>query len=409
MAEHMPDHTTPDHSAPDHSAPDHSAPDHSARPAALSRRRFVACVGGLAGLAGLAACDPASPFTTRPFATRPFTPRAANPRPFNPDGAKGAFALLPLSGSAAAVGQDMARAMSLAASGQTLPTTLDCGDSAETATTAARTALAAHARLILGPLRADQVPAVLALAGTVPVVTFSNDESLAGSGAFLLGVTPAQSVATMFSYARSQGASRVALVAADTPYGRASASAAQAIATAGGLHLSAILLRDPAAPGLVSALRSASGGVMPEAVLLPDRGAALQAFARGLRAARVQIMGSLQWGLGADATALANPDLDGAWFAAPPPAAFQAFADRFEAAFGTTPGFVAALGFDAATLALSRAANPAATRKAILRPQGFDGALGHFQFRQNGTCSRNLAVLSLKNTQITQIAEVTET
>ena len=68
----------------------------------------------------------------------------------------------------------------------------------------ARRSTAAPA-LLLGPLRADQTPAVLAEAGAAPVVTFSNDDRLAAQGAFVMGVTPAQSVAAAFSYARAQG------------------------------------------------------------------------------------------------------------------------------------------------------------------------------------------------------------
>ncbi|MEO6301006.1 MAG: ABC transporter substrate-binding protein, partial [Paracoccaceae bacterium] len=132
-------------------------------------------------------------------------------------------------------------------------------------------------------------------------------------------------------------------------------------------------------------------------------------FARGLKGSGVQIMGSTQWGLGADADALTNPDLDGAWFAAPPPDQFQQFADRFEAAFGTTPGFVAALGYDAALLALDLAASRSMTRKGLLRAEGFNGALGHFKFRADGRCTRNLSVLGLNNGQITALAEVSDT
>lgn len=356
----------------------------------MSRRGFVS----MSALAALSACASGNPFTGRRSSGK---------------GAEGAFALLPLSGTAGGLGQDMARAMSLAGNGLTLPQTLDAGEGADAATAAAKTAMAGHARLILGPLRADQVPGVLAVAGQVPVLTFSNDESLAGSGAFIFGITPAQSVATMFSYAKAQGAKRLALIAADTAFGRSSALAAQAIAKAGGLNLSAILLRDPGKPGLASALRVASGGVMPEAVFLPDRGAALQAFARGLNGAGVQIMGSTQWGLGADAEALSNPGLDGAWFAAPSPTAFQPFADRFEAAFGTTPGFVAALGYDAALVALDLAASGGMTRKGLLRTNGFTGALGRFRFQPDGRCTRDLAVLGLNRGEITALGEVSDT
>lgn len=360
----------------------------------MLRRSVVTALAGMT-LATLAGCGSGgSPFT---------------PRPGGGAGAKGAFALLPLSGDAASLGSDMARAMSLAGSGLTLPETLDAGDSADAASAAATTARQGGAKLILGPLRADQVPAVLAVSGDVPVLTFSNDESLAGSGAFIFGVTPAQSVATMFSYAKAQGARRVALVAADTPYGRSSAVAAQALAAAGGLNLSATLLRDPAKPGLASALRQASGGVMPEAVFLPDRGAALKSFARGLSGAGVQIMGSTQWGLGVDGEVLSNPDLDGAWFAAPAPDQFQTFANRFLTAFGTTPGFVTALGHDAALLALTLGASGKMSRAGLLRPEGFIGALGHFKFLSDGRCTRDLSVLSLRAGQIVALGEVTDT
>jgi branched-chain amino acid transport system substrate-binding protein len=348
----------------------------------LSRRGFL--VGG----AALTACAPAGMGGSRA-----------------PD-AKGAYLLLPLSGSMAEIGQDMARAATLAAPGAALPTPFDTGEDAETAGEAARQAKAADARMILGPLRADQVPAVLQVAGSVPVVTFSNDETLTGSGAFILGVTPAQSVATMFSYARAQGAKRVAVVAADTPYGRSTAIAAQQIATAGGLNLSATLLRDPKAGGLAAALRAASGGVMPEAVFIPDRGAALQSFARGLRG--TQLMGGMQWGLGAEADALSNPDLDGAWYAAPPPEAFQNFADRFEAAFGSVPGYVAALGHDAAIMALTLSGSTM-SRKGILRSAGFSGALGRFRFLPDGRCKRDLSVLGLNSGQVVALGEVSDT
>ena len=56
-------------------------------------------------------------------------------------------------------------------------------------------------------------------------------------GAFVMGVTPAQSVATMFSYARAQGLTRIAVVARESPLGAASIAAARGIAQAGGISL----------------------------------------------------------------------------------------------------------------------------------------------------------------------------
>lgn len=313
--------------------------------------------------------------------------------------------LLPLTGAAAAVGQNMARAAVLAVGGDGGPPVLDTGDTAEGAAAAARTALEGGARLLMGPLRSDQTPAVLAVAGTVPVVTFSNDDTLAAQGAFVMGITPAQSVATMFSYARAQGLTRIAVVAADTPLGAATATAARAIGAAGGIAITAVLMRDPGAGGLVAALRKA-GGELPQAVFLPDGGRALAGFAKGLAGSGVQLLGSVQWGV-ADPAADAN--LSGGWFAAPPPDLFLPFADRFQAAHGEAPGVVAGLGHDAALMAMGLAQAGAVSRKGLLRKGGFTGVLGPFRFLDTGRCQRDLAVLTLQRGTLSVLAEVSGT
>ena len=325
------------------------------------------------------------------------------------EGGSRAALLLPLTGNAAALGQNMARAASLVTQGispNQAPRIYDTADTVGGAAMAAQKAIADGVRLILGPLRADQTPAVLAAAGTIPVVSFSNDDMLTGQGAFVMGITPAQSVSAMFSYARAQGLARIAVVAADSPLGAATANAAVRTAQAGGINLPATLLRDPGAGGLVSALRQASGGTLPQAVFLPDGGPALAGFARGLRGSDMQILGSVQWGV-SDVTG--NGDLAGAWFAAPPPDLFLPFADRFQAAFGEQPGVVAALGYDAALVAVGLGNARALTRKGLVRPAGFTGVLGAFRFQQDGRCQRNLSVLGIEAGRIVALGEVAET
>lgn len=324
------------------------------------------------------------------------------------DGSAAAL-LLPLTGSAAAVGLNMGRAASLVTQGLpsgAAPAVIDTGDTAAGAAAAAQQAIAGGAKLLLGPLRADQTPAVLAVAGKVPVITFSNDDTLGEQGAFVMGITPAQSVSTMFSYARAAGAARIALVAAETALGSASATAAARIAAAGGITLAATLLRDPAQDGLVSALRQASGGTLPDAVFLPDGGGALQSFATALRGSGVQLLGSVQWGISDVST---NADLAGAWFAAPPPDLFLPFADRFQAAFGEQPGIVAALGHDAALMAVGLGSARAMNRKGVTRKAGFTGVLGAFRFLSTGRCQRDLSVLGLDGDNITVLGEVAGT
>ena len=321
-------------------------------------------------------------------------------------GGRDAALLLPLTGSAAALGQNMARAASLVtqtAQAGSAPQVYDTGDTAEGAAAAAQKALNAGAKLLLGPLKSDQTPAVLAVAGKVPVITFSNDDALGAQGAFVMGITPGQSVSTMFSYARAQAITRIAVVARDGPLGAATVQAAQSIAAAGGITVTAALLRDPAAGGLSSALKKAGGGSLPDAVFLPDGGATLQAFAAALKGSGVQILGSVQWGV---SDVESDGNLAGAWFAAPPPDLFLPFADRFQAAFGEQPGTVAALGHDAALLAVGLGNARALNRKGLTRGAGFTGVLGAFRFLPNGRCQRDLTVLGIEGGTITVLGEV---
>ena len=316
--------------------------------------------------------------------------------------------LLPTTGAAAGIGQNMARAATLVVADvpQATPTPVfDTADTIEGAGLAARKALDDGARMLFGPLRADQTPAVLAEAGKLPVVSFSNDDRLTARGAFVMGLTPAQSVATVFSYARAQGVKRVALVARTGQLGTASADAARQLAAAGGLTLTATLLRDEAA-GTTAALREASGGTLPDAVFLPDGGDALLGFANALSGSGVQLMGGVQWGVVDPASSGA---LAGSWFAAPPPQPFVQFLDTFEARFGESGGIVTALGHDAAMIAALLSGAGQLDRDGLTRKDGFTGVLGPFRFLPDGRCQRDLAVLSIENGAIVTLAEVTGT
>ncbi len=316
-------------------------------------------------------------------------------------GGRDAALLLPLTGAQGQLGQKMAEAASLAATGDG-PPIFDTADTAAGAAAAAAKAVDGGARVLFGPLRADQTPAVVAAVGRVPVVTFSNDDALAAQGAFVMGMTPAQSIAATFSYAKAQGLTRIALVATDTPIGAASVTAARSIAAAGGLTLGPVLLRSPGAGGLAAAVRAGK----PQAVFIPDGGAALDGFARALSGSGLQLLGGVQWGSG---DVEGNASLAGAWFAAPPPDLFAPFADRFAAEFGAEPGVVAALAHDAALIATGLGANRALNRKGLLRPAGFTGVLGSFRFLADGRCQRDLAILTLEGGQVVVLGEVAGT
>ena len=317
------------------------------------------------------------------------------------------FALIiPQSGEFANIGEDMAKAIELAISNSASSTNMsifDAGGTDSTAEEAAKKAVDSGAAMIFGPLRSSQTLAVLKVAGRVPIVTFSNDESLSGEGAFVFGLTAEQSVLTMFTYAKAQGMKRLAVLGSPTPFGEGSVKAAARVASAGGLELTAALLRDPNSPGILDALRTEAGGSLPEAVYVPDAGARLYSFARALRGTGVQLLGSAQW---ATADLVGQSDLVGAAYAAPSPTVFNPFAAEYQSRFEKSPGIVAALAFDAVLIGQGMLAANELSVKGLQREAGFSGVLGPFSFDRTRKCLRDLAVLSVGRTGIETVAEV---
>ena len=145
--------------------------------------------------------------------------------------------LVPLTGSSAALGEDLVDAaqMALFDVGRTdlelLPR--DTGDEPGKAEAAARSALDAGAELLLGPVygRSAQSVAPIAAGRGVNVISFSNDASVARPGLYVLGFRPEEQVDRIVRYGAAQGRTRFAALAPGDAYGgRALAAWRSAIA-----------------------------------------------------------------------------------------------------------------------------------------------------------------------------------
>lgn len=309
--------------------------------------------------------------------------------------------LAPLTGRAAPLGQAMRIAAGLGGPGLGASAEveiLDSGDSPESAARAARAAVDAGAKLIIGPLFRDQTPAVVKASRNVPVISLSNDTDLAKRGAWVFGLTPEQSAQAILGYAASQRARRIVVVVPEGPLGARSVKAAKSLAKPLGLNVSAT--EHPGGRGVAKAVREVAGPTPPDAVYLPAGGAPLAAQAEGLRSSELQILGSAQW-LGADLGAM--PGLEGAWFSAPDPLRFEPFAKAMEAETGASAGILAGLAFDAVEMARLLGRMRAQSAKGLRRTDGFDGVLGPFRFPNSKICQRGLGVLGVQDGGITLI------
>ncbi len=311
--------------------------------------------------------------------------------------------LIPKSGASAALGRSMERAALLAQGvtpGKNL-IVIDSGDTATSAALAARAARKAGVKVVMGPVFTAQVRSVLAVVGpSVPVLTFSNDATLLDSGAFLLGLTAQQSVASVLSYAAGRGVRRVAVGGAAEGWGgQVRAAVAQNAAALG-------LIADAWPTNIGSVLPGVSGTAgdgLPDAVLMPSLAEAI-AIAPLLKVQGIQLLGAFQ-GLNPDGNSLQA--LEGAWLSAPDPVRYARFADAFEGRNGAWPGIITALAYDAAGITAQLRRSGGMDRSALLVGSGFTAVCGDVRFRENGSATRSLAILAVIDAALRTVAAPT--
>lgn len=323
--------------------------------------------------------------------------------------------LLPLSGANASLGQALLDAAQMALFDvgdnrlQLLPR--DTQGTAPGAADAARSAIGDGARLIIGPLLASEVEAAkpVAQAANVPMVAFSTATQLAGNGTYLMGFLPRQEIERVILFAHARGLARLAVLAPNDAYGEIAVAAARAVADANGTPLVRSDSYEPGAAEMSAAVqRFAAAGLDYDALLLPEGGARLKALAPllpyfDIDPEKVKYLGTGLWD---DPSLGEEPELSGAWYAAPDPDLRTGFEDRFKALYKRAPPRLATLAYDATALAaaLVRGANGGdLSPAAIENPNGFAGVDGIFRFHPDGLVQRGLAVLEVHRGGNTQV------
>lgn len=302
------------------------------------------------------------------------------------------------------------------------------GSGAGSAANAAQQAINEGAEIILGPVFAEEVGAVRAVAAPlgVPVIAFSSDNSVAGGGAYLLSFPAEEEIRAVVNYAAGRGVGLFAVLTPQNAYGRRASNVfARDVAAIGGT-----VVAEASYPAVKDAMY---GSVMQldgkdfDALFVPDGGTSLRDVAGLVRfgpppppapkplteeqiAAGVAppppppppvravlpdhiLLGTGLWDETANGV---SGGLARGVFAAPEPSARASFASRFQSAYGYRPPRVASLGYDALALAATLSSDLPGQRftaSAIASPNGFSGVDGIFRFLPNGTVQRGLAII----------------
>ncbi len=320
--------------------------------------------------------------------------------------------LLPLSGSGTntSIGTVFKNAASLAL--QNFPNAdvqllvKDTSGTAEGGRAAAQAAIAEGAELLLGPVFSPAVAGAssAARATGIPVIAFSTDTSVAKRGVYLLSFLPENNTRRIIGYANSQQKSSYAALIPEGPYGAVVEAAFRQEVGRGSGRIASIIrykMTGSDTADLVAKTTSLTSVLNNVDALFVPAGGGVPALvvqtlvSQNANLGRVKLLGSGQWDA---AQVKSNPVLAGSWFSGPEDKGFQAFAQRYQGAYGSVPPRNASLVYDGVTLAagLIRSAGPQRFQQNILTNRdGFIGIDGLFRFKSNGLNERGLAIYQI--------------
>ncbi len=287
------------------------------------------------------------------------------------------------------------------------------GASPAQAASAAQQAVAEGAKIIVGPLRAEEANAagVAVAASGVNVLSFSNNPAIAGGNVFVLGPTFENSARRLASYAVRSGKSKIMIVSDQNTAGEAGRNAIQRGVSAAGGTVVAQGSYEFSQNGIIQSIPGIAAQAKTtgaQAVFLTaDAAGALPLVSQllsenGVSPAIVQYIGLTRWDI--PAATLALPGVQGGWFAIPDPALYTQYQNRYAAAFGEPPHPVSAVAYDAiAAIGALAKQGSALDRAALTQGAGFAGVNGVFRLLADGTNERGLAVAQIQSGSVVVI------
>ena len=374
-------------------------------------RRNIAIAGSAALLAGCQVVPRTETISTAP-------PPSPTPQPsataLPTDSTRHRVALLvPLGGNAADVGQAIANATTMAildsARIESNPNNIRITtyDTSRGASAAARRAIADGNKLILGPLLADNVAGVRAVASPagVPAIAFSNDASVASRDVFVMGHIPEQSVERSVRYARANGSTSFAALVPEGDYGQKAYSALQnSLRDYGGnlVGFEQYARGNTSIVGAAQRLRQRGGY---DTVLIAESARLAMQAAGQLRsqgAEGTRLLGTELWS--GESSLTRSGSVEGAIFSAVSDGRFRGFSQSYEARFGSKPFRIATLGYDSVLLTFRiarewRVGDDFPVNRLYDRV-GFVGVDGAFRFMRNGVAERAFEVRQVQGNQV---------
>ena len=291
----------------------------------------------------------------------------------------------------------------------------DTAGNLEQAALVARQAVQEGAKIILGPLLAENAKAVGAAVADsgVNVLSFSNNASIAGNNVFVLGPTFNNTANRLVSYAASQGKTKAVIVHPRTLEGELGKAALENAAQSTPLEIVAIEAFEFSQKGVIDSVARIKDSVLETQAdtlfLTSNTARALPLLVQllpeaGINPQDVQYIGLSRWDIPRQILEL--PGVQNGWFTSPSRQVSASFKTRFTKGYGSPPHQLAGLAYDglAAIGALvSTGQKNAVTKTALTQASGFQGVSGVFRFLADGTNERALAIAKIERKKVVLI------
>lgn len=325
--------------------------------------------------------------------------------------------LLPLSGQAQRVGQTLLDATQMALFEENEDdisvTPYDTRGTAEGATEAIYQAIENGASIVIGPLFSSATKAVAPIArgNNISVFSFSNNQSVAGNGVYIMGLIPQQQIKRLVDYSTARGKKNFSALIPNDLFGNEVQDALKKYAPSYGGNIKQVVRYSSQTPQFDITAKQFDEELQEDervmltrerdVLIMPEGGERLERMLIALQqyninSQSVQLVGTFLWD---NDESLGIPELDNAWYTAVPYYGVKRFMDKFKDSFGYEPEHIATIAYDALKLAIELADYGFNPQK-ITDPRGFDGVNGAYRFRADGINERQYDIMEVSNGSI---------
>ncbi len=240
----------------------------------------------------------------------------------------------------------------------------------------------------------------------IPVISFSNNKSVAEKNIYTFGFLPEQQVERIAEYAYLNKLQRVALLATNDAYGEKIRDTLGEIYLKKGGQVAPAELFAPSQANIDAAVSRIAGAYnnTPEdrrfqAIFIANGGVQMKNILKSIRKnnldlEKIKLIGTGIW----DDEDLAKiPEMNGAIFPSSPPELYSVFERRFINTYGYKPVRLASLAYDAVTIVAGIAlSGNGISQTALTNPVGFSTPAGGLvRLMEAGQSDRKLAIMEV--------------